>query len=271
MRSETQQKIKNADDAVKNAQAEVGKALTGALESSGLAKVLGIGGGTKKGSKPSSGGGLDLPSGAGKGKVDSGRSGQSKKWIDAREVLLSAGVTSIGGEEARSLLKREGGKAVILDVRPLADYEAFHAKGSKSAQFYRYPDSSDLFSLSVVRQIAYAAQGVQAVEKNKNFVPDAEASAGEAKTVIVACGSGGTMTQTNNFPLGQASRSLLAAAELIQAGWTDKKIFHLKGGLNNWFKEGGDGEGEKEEWSDTSGRVPFVPGYSVEQDAEELK
>jgi len=269
VRSANQEKLKQADDAVKNAQRNVGNSFMSALDSSGLSKALGIASRKPKDPSPAVAA-KSNPKAKDKGK-DLGRSGQSKKWVEARKVLVDGGLTSVSGVEAREMLKREGGKAVLVDVRPAADYEDFHATGSVSAQFYRYPDSSDMFTLSMVRQIAYAAQGVQPVEKNKNFVADAKEAIGGAETVIVACASGGTMVETENFPLGQASRSLLGAADLISAGVIKGKAYHLKGGLNSWFKEGGEGEGKKDAWDDTSGRVPFVPGYSVEQDAEELK
>jgi rhodanese-related sulfurtransferase len=283
VRSETQQKIKNADDAVKNAQKAFGMAFENFGKSSGLSKALGIGGKSKSkdgrakagGKEVESGSGLDLPSGSGKGTKDLSRSGQSKKWMDARQVLLQGGIVSVGTEEAQSLLR--GGKTVLLDVRPSAEYAAFHPKGSSNAQFYRYPNSSDLFTLGSVRQLAYAAQGVQPVEKNKDFLQDAREAIEEKKattTVIVACGSGGTMTETDNFPIGQASRSLLAAAELMpflkDGGKGSVRIMHLRGGLNAWFRDGGEGEGEKDAWDDTSSKVPFVAGFSVEQDADEL-
>ena len=125
----------------------------------------------------------------------------------------------------------------------------------------------------MLRQAAYAAQGVKAVEKNATFVQDALAAIGDAEVVVVACASGGTMTETDNFPVGQASRSLLAAAELMSSGKFSKtKFFHMKGGLNAWFKAGLPGEGASDKgYDDKSGSVPFVAGYSVEQDAEELK
>lgn len=280
VRSETQKKIKDADDAVKKAQEDVGNAFFGFLDQSGLGSALGIGsrGNNAKKNAPATSGGMTLPSGTGKSGVQSkdlGRSGQSKKWIQARETLVKAGLVSISGEEARLILNKgeDGTKAVLLDVRPAPDYEDFHAQDSKSAQFYRYPDSSDLFDLgAMVRQVAYAAQGVKPVEKNKNFVTDAKEAIGDANLVIVACANGGTMTQTDNFPLGQASRSLLGAAELIEAnlGFGKGQVLHLRGGLNSWFKDGGQGVGIKDAWDDTSGKVPFVPGFSVEQDAEEL-
>jgi len=270
VRSANQEKLKQADDAVKNAQRNVGNSFMSALDSSGLSKALGIASRKPKDPSPAVAA-KSNPKAKDKGK-DLGRSGQSKKWVEARKVLVDGGLTSVSGVEAREMLKREGGKAVLVDVRPAADYEDFHATGSVSAQFYRYPDSSDMFTLSMVRQIAYAAQGVQPVEKNKNFVADAKEAIGGAETVIVACASGGTMVETENFPvspprrrprshhfcslsttlpaaflnhlvasfflllqwsqLGQASRSLLGAADLISAGVIKGKAYHLKGGLN---------------------------------------
>ena len=38
----------------------------------------------------------------------------------------------------------------------------------------------------------------------------------------------------------------------------------------SWFKQGLDGEGSDDAYSDTSDRVPFVAGYSVPQDADDL-
>ena len=77
------------------------------------------------------------------------------------------------------------------------------------------------------------------------------------------------MAETENFPFGQESRSLLAAAELMSSG-VDSKFYYLIGGLNKYFKEGLEGEGESSSYDDKSGSVPFVEGFSIPQDSEEL-
>ena len=125
--------------------------------------------------------------------------------------------------------------------------------------------------------MAYAAQGVQGVEKNASFADDVLARVAEragAAHVVTCCAAGGTLAATDNFPDGQSSRSLIAAFEIVEAlagrAAGAPRVSHLQGGLNLWFRAGGEGEGEGEAYDDTSGKVPFVPGYSIEQDAEEL-
>lgn len=249
VRSDFQQKIKDADSAVKEAQQGVGQALTGFLESSGLGKALGI----KSPQNESS---------------STGRSGQSAKWMRARDVLVKGGLKSVDGKEAQRLVA-DGG--ILLDVRPKEDWSKFTAKGSGNAQYYKYPTTEDLANpKTLLRQTLLRSQGVgQAVEANTEFISDALEAIGDASTVIVCCSNGGTMTATENFPAGQSSRSLLAAAELMRSG-SKVKVYHLAGGLNSWFKQGLDGEGSDDAYSDTSDRVPFVAGYSVPQDADDL-
>lgn len=138
-RSEFQEKIKVADDAVKKTQKDVGAALNSFMASSGLGKALGI--------SSSSSTAPDSPaaSSSGPNSKDLGRSGQSKKWLDARGILLDNGIASVSGKEIGAMMDKCG--AVILDVRPKEDYESFHALGATNAQYYRYPDSSDMFTI----------------------------------------------------------------------------------------------------------------------------
>ena len=71
--------------------------------------------------------------------------------------------------------------------------------------------------MGALRVAAYSAQGVRAVETNPAFEAEVLALTKDAVGVILACASGGTLKPTTNFPDGQASRSLLAAARLLQA------------------------------------------------------
>lgn len=104
---------------------------------------------------------------------------------------------------------------------------------------------------------------------------------------------------TANFPQGQSSRSLISAAiALADPELQGLPVKHLKGGLNAWFRDGFEGaqlcmhnltiqgflfgiaappeacwfagEGSEAKWEDNSGRVPYVAGFTTEQDAEEL-
>ena len=146
---------------------------------------------------------------------------------------------------------------VLVDVRPRADFAAFHAAGSRNAELVRVVEGAggDLVratasagsgkagavgatvrrvlcaerlaeplcdappppQMGALRVAAYSAQGVRAVETNPAFEAEVLALTKDAVGVILACASGGTLKPTTNFPDGQASRSLLAAERLLQA------------------------------------------------------
>ena len=180
-----------------------------------------------------------------------------------------------------SLSDANNGELLLLDVRPEEDYTFYHARGSRNVPLYDYIDvqSGDLKAVTLLKAIAYAAQGVRGVERNENFDSDVlgTIAGGTVKSIVCCCSAGGTLKATQNFPYGQSSRSLIAAHRLVStildSNEEFKKItvYHMLGGLNRWFKDGGDGEGDGDEYDDTSGKVPFVPGYTIEQDSEELK
>ena len=166
----------------------------------------------------------------------------------------------------------------------MEDFIDYHAKGAVNVPLYTYIDiqSGDVKPKTLLKALAYAAQGVKGVEKNESFdaqVQDAltTASRGDIKNVVVCCAAGGTLTGTQNFPFGQQSRSLIAAHRLISAIVNKTKttenvnVYHMLGGLNRYFRDGGEGEGESDEYLDTSGKVPYVPGFTIEQDSDDLK
>jgi hypothetical protein len=91
------------------------------------------------------------------------------------------------------------------------------------------------------------------------------AAAAGAKGVILACAAGGTLRGTTNFPDGQASRSLMAARELLRLEDVSKgrlAVAHLQGGVSAWVAAGNAGEGTGE-WSARKGRVPSVGGTKL--------
>ncbi|XP_057798778.1 rhodanese-like domain-containing protein 14, chloroplastic isoform X1 [Salvia miltiorrhiza] len=61
--------------------------------------------------------------------------------------------------------------------------------------------------------------------------------------IIVACSAGGTTRPTQNLPEGQQSRSFIAAYLLVLNGY--KNVYHLDGGIYQWFKEGLPSESEE--------------------------
>jgi len=156
---------------------------------------------------------------------------------------------------------------VLLDVSPAEDYDEFHPAGAVSVPSVRFGGGgSDGNALrSALRSVAFASLAVRPAED----VPSAEfraaaaaALAGGAKGAILACAAGGTLRPTTNFPDGQASRSLMAARELLglEAGAKGTlPVAHLQGGISAWVAAGEPGEGSGE-WSARKGRVPSVGG-----------
>ena len=161
----------------------------------------------------------------------------------------------------------------MLDVSPAEEYADWHAAGSVSAPSVRF-STGDGSLRSALRSAAFASLSVKPTEDvpRDEFLASAQAALrGTAAGVIVACAAGGTLRPTTNFPAGQASRSLFAAATLLGSGALPRdRVVHLQGGLSAWFKAGRPGEGAGEEWDVRKGRVPSVGGPMYEQDAAEL-
>lgn len=100
-----------------------------------------------------------------------------------------------------------------------------------------------------IRKLAIGALAMEATERNMNFREEAKQMLPRDKTLIVACDLGGTLQTEVYGPgnrkvckddpdraFGRESRSLKAAFELYEAGFT--KIVHLQGGVPQWRYEG---------------------------------
>jgi len=249
-RNAFQQKLKDADDAVKKAQSQFGSALMDAIGPVGQA--MGMGSTKNKGAPQSA--------------EDDNR--DWRKWSVNQAFLVERKLESLEPKEVEKLTQND---FVLVVVMPKEDYTSFHPKGSINVPLNQYITTISN-PLQLVRRAAYGAQGVRPIEPNPRFEEELVAACRGAKGVILACNSGGTIRPTTNFPQGQASRSLLAASIAMRNPELGSlPIKHLQGGLNTWFRAGLPGEGEAGEWEDTSGRTPYVPGFTVEQDAEELK
>lgn len=142
-------------------------------------------------------------------------------------------------------MMRTGAK--LVDIRVAKSWSKSRATGSISVPLFR-PVAGDAM-MDTVKKISMAALAMEATERNTDFVKDAEA-AGLKKwdRIIVGCTLGGTLDTmirtsktkpayadvTRSF--GRESRSLKGCYELIQAGY--KNVWHLEGGLNEWFYQG---------------------------------
>ncbi|KAL9237443.1 hypothetical protein vseg_011990 [Gypsophila vaccaria] len=160
------------------------------------------------------------------------KSPAEEEWKVKREVLLQKKVKTVDVKEALRLQKENN--FVILDVRPEADYKEGHPPGAVNVQIYRL--IKEWTAWDIARRAAFAFFGIfSGTEENPNFIEEVESKLDKNAKIIVACSAGGTMRPSMNLPEGQQSRSLIAAYLLVLNGY--KNVFHLEGGLYNWFKE----------------------------------
>ncbi|KAK1415160.1 hypothetical protein QVD17_30932 [Tagetes erecta] len=160
------------------------------------------------------------------------KSPAEQEWKVKRELLLEKKVRSVDVKEALRLQQQNN--FVILDVRPEAEFKEGHPPGAINVQIYRL--IKEWTAWDIARRAAFAFFGIFAgTEENPEFLQSVESKLDKSSKIIVACSSGGTMKPTQNLPEGQQSRSLIAAYLLVLNGY--KNVFHLEGGLYQWFKE----------------------------------
>ncbi|OIT02062.1 PREDICTED: rhodanese-like domain-containing protein 14, chloroplastic [Nicotiana attenuata] len=160
------------------------------------------------------------------------KSPAEEEWSTKRAYLLEKRVRSVEPKEALRLQKENN--FVILDVRPEAEFKEAHPEGAINVQIYRL--IKEWTAWDIARRLAFAFFGIfSGTEENPQFIQMVESKINKDAKIIVACSSGGTMKPTQNLPEGQQSRSLIAAYLLILNGYTN--VFHLEGGLYNWFKQ----------------------------------
>ncbi|KAJ9504523.1 hypothetical protein QJQ45_029528, partial [Haematococcus lacustris] len=124
---------------------------------------------------------------------------------------------SVTPEEAEESV--ESGSWVLVDVRPAPAYQQAHPAGAVSIPLYQPIDWSKPDAGKVFKALAYAFNGVAAVEPNPQFSERVrEVTQGGKVGVITLCEAGGTLKPSTNFPFGKASRSLQAAYRQVAAG-----------------------------------------------------
>ncbi|XP_073033444.1 rhodanese-like domain-containing protein 14, chloroplastic [Primulina eburnea] len=160
------------------------------------------------------------------------KSPAEEDWKIKRQVLLEKKVRSVDAKEALRLTKENN--FVILDVRPEAEFKEAHPEGAINVQIYRL--IKDWTAWDIARRVAFAFFGIFAgTEENPEFISSVESKITKDSKIIVACSTGGTTKPTQNLPEGQQSRSFIAAYLLVLNGYSN--VYHLEGGLYNWFKE----------------------------------
>ncbi|XP_051143136.1 rhodanese-like domain-containing protein 14, chloroplastic [Andrographis paniculata] len=161
------------------------------------------------------------------------KSPAEEDWKTKRKVLLEKKVRSVEAKEALRLQNENN--FVILDVRPEAEFKEGHPKGAINVQVYRL--IKEWTAWDIARRAAFAFFGIfSGTEENPEFLQIVESKLSKDSKIIVACTAGGTTRPSQNLPEGQQSRSLIAAYLLVLNGYTN--VYHLEGGIYNWFKAG---------------------------------
>ncbi|CAK9222460.1 unnamed protein product [Sphagnum troendelagicum] len=168
-------------------------------------------------------------------------------WVEVHRKLTERDLQSLECQEACKLAK--SGEAILLDCRESPEFVAEHAEGAFSAPLFRQIQGDD--TKANLRRLGYALlTNFAGTERNPAFVQAAVTAVGgeknkKSKLVIVYCAIGGTLdtfverkgAKAKKFKdperlFGRQSRSLKAAYELLEAGFTN--VVHLKGGFNQW-------------------------------------
>lgn len=93
---------------------------------------------------------------------------------------------SFFAKEAKPLL--DAGEYVMVDVRPAEDFEKATVEGAKNVPLFQRISFSNPSPGKLLRGLAYALNGVQAVEVNPDFEEQMKAAGGGKKVMLVrAC------------------------------------------------------------------------------------
>ena len=153
---------------------------------------------------------------------------------------------------AQAAVAARGGffnRAVLLDVREPEQFAAGHAAGAINVPLYtllREPEDG----FDRLRQFYFGLFGLSVPVRNLDFAKQVAAAAGSrSATVVLLCQNGGTLetkeerkARNPRLPKpiygkwGAASRSLMGAAELYEAGFS--QLRHVAGGYSQWCTDG---------------------------------
>lgn len=154
-------------------------------------------------------------------------------WAEMSNTLREAGLRMVAPQEVP--WQKEKG-AVVVDIRPAESYKEGHVPDSVNVPFYQQIQGWTPWQ--VARRVGYAFFGVsQGTEPNPNFIAEVRnLVTPETGSIIVYCNLGGSLEPTDINRNGTQTRSMVAAYELIQAGF--KNVSVLKGGYSEWVNNG---------------------------------
>lgn len=159
-----------------------------------------------------------------------------KAWAVMSTALKKGGVTFVDASAAEGLVRRG---VPVIDIRPSSEFSKGRLPGSTNVQYFQLIEgwSPD----KIVRRLGFTFFGVVGTEANPDFVEEVAAVARKKNAgCIVVCNIGGSLKPTGPSEFGRQSRSLTAAYELLQAGFSNIKV--LENGYSGWLKAGKDEE-----------------------------
>ncbi|KAL4430353.1 hypothetical protein ABPG77_002159 [Micractinium sp. CCAP 211/92] len=153
-----------------------------------------------------------------------------KAWELISKTLKKNGVSFVTADAVEAAIKRG---TPVIDIRPSNEFQRGRIPGSVNCCFYQpiegwSPDK-------IIRRAGFAFFGVYGTEANPDFVEEVAAAAPKKNGgIILVCNIGGSLDKTGPSEWGRQSRSLTAAYELIQSGFTNIKV--LQDGYGGWTK-----------------------------------
>ncbi|GIL91563.1 hypothetical protein Vretifemale_19161, partial [Volvox reticuliferus] len=175
-------------------------------------------------------------------------------WPAIHTLLVSKGLRSVTPEEALALQDQGW---TIVDVRLATDFEQVHAAGAVSLPLYRYVEGTGFWD-NVKKAAMAIGFAMRATERDPDYQSKALSVLKKNQKIILMCAIGGTLDTLVDLrkgvkpairdperAFGRESRSLKAAYELINAGWSANNLFWVEGGLQQWRFRGLPTEGTK--------------------------
>lgn len=90
---------------------------------------------------------------------------------------------SVGAKQAKEMV--DSGEYVLVDVRPSDDFEKATLEGAVNVPLFQRISWASPSAGKVLRSLAYALNGVQAVEVNPDFEVDMNSKSGGKKVLLV--------------------------------------------------------------------------------------
>lgn len=150
-------------------------------------------------------------------------------WQETADALKAAGVRSVGGFEAISLVRNKGFK--VVDVRTEDEHAKRRPRGAVPAPVYSGKPATE--PLERVRELLLTSAGVRPTRPNLRFVEDVVGGVGDECPGVILVDDA---PRTGGGGRAQ-SRALVAALRLVTSGF-ETTVVHCEGGVEALYAEG---------------------------------